>query len=158
MSEALARDAERAGGFLHLVRLVPRRLGVLHLRDFHVLSYLVEVFLGLLELANIPDGWRRDKKKKTNDKEKVRSTVKNQLRTSSKLRIFGGLPQSSRWGCGWPTSAAEGSWYVGKNTAGLPEGCPLLNIWKHQKGFEGVTEAHSLSKGYGLCPPGMNVL
>lgn len=56
MSEALAGDAEGAGGFLHFVRLVPRRLGVLHLRDFHVLSYLVEVFLGLLELANIPDG------------------------------------------------------------------------------------------------------
>lgn len=56
MSEALARDAECAGGFLHFVRFVPGRLGVLHLRNFHVLPHLVEVFLGLLELANIPDG------------------------------------------------------------------------------------------------------
>lgn len=81
MSEALARDAERAGGLLHFVRLVPGRLGVLHLSDLHVLPYLVKVFLGLLELANIPDGQRRDKKKRkkkkgTNDKEKCRSTVR----------------------------------------------------------------------------------
>lgn len=56
MSEALAGDAERAGGFLHLVRLVPRRLSVLHLRYFHILTHLIELFLGLLELPNIPDG------------------------------------------------------------------------------------------------------
>lgn len=70
MSEALAGDAECAGGFFHLVRFVPGRLGVLHLRDLHVLPHPVELFLGLLELANIAAG---------------RGTVKyNQLVCSSK--------------------------------------------------------------------------
>lgn len=55
MSEALASDAERAGGLLHLVGLVPGRLSVLHLRYLHVLAHFVEVLLGLLELPNIPD-------------------------------------------------------------------------------------------------------
>lgn len=56
VSEALAGDAQCAGGFFHFVRFVPGRLGVLHLRDFHVLPHLVKVFLGLLELANIAVG------------------------------------------------------------------------------------------------------
>lgn len=56
MSETLAGDAERAGGFFYLVRFVPRRLSVLHLSDFHVLPHPVEVLLGLLELPHVPDG------------------------------------------------------------------------------------------------------
>lgn len=56
MSETLASDAERASGLFHLVRLVPRRLSVLHLRYLHVLAHLIEVLLGLFELPNIPDG------------------------------------------------------------------------------------------------------
>lgn len=55
MTEAPASDAEGAGGLLDLVWLVPRRLSVLHLCDLHVLTYFIEVFLGLLELPNIPD-------------------------------------------------------------------------------------------------------
>lgn len=61
MSEALAGDAERAGGLLHLVRLVPRRLSVLHLRYFHVLAHPVKVLLGLLELPDVSDKHRGDK-------------------------------------------------------------------------------------------------
>lgn len=54
VSEALAGDAERAGGLLHLVGLVAGSLGVLHLGDLQVLPYPVKVLLGLLELAHVP--------------------------------------------------------------------------------------------------------
>lgn len=53
--EALAGDAEGAGGLLHLVRFIPRRLRVFHLSDLHVLPHAVKVLLGLLELADIPE-------------------------------------------------------------------------------------------------------
>jgi len=58
VSEALAGDAECAGGFLHLMRLVPGRLSVLHLCYFHILAQPVKVLLGLLKLPNIPDAHR----------------------------------------------------------------------------------------------------
>lgn len=105
MSEALARDAERAGGLLHLVRLVPRRLGVLHLSDLHVLPYLVKVFLGLLELANIPDGQRRVKKKEEKNKRQRKVQVNGPTNSSGRRPSnteefwtldIQRLPQSSR--------------------------------------------------------------
>ena len=64
MPEALARDAEGAGGLLHLVRFVPRRLRVLHLSDLHVLPHTVKVLLGLLELADIPERERDSERKR----------------------------------------------------------------------------------------------
>lgn len=67
VSETLAGDAERAGGFFDLVRFVPRRLSVLHLGDFHILTHPVEVLLGLLELPHIPDKYRSIQKNFTLD-------------------------------------------------------------------------------------------
>lgn len=61
VSEALAGDAEGAGGFFDLVRLVPRRLSVLHLRDFHILTHPIKVLLCLLEFTNVPDRHGREK-------------------------------------------------------------------------------------------------
>ena len=55
VTEALAGDAEGAGGLLHLVGLVPGRLGVLHLGNLHVLTHTVKVLLGLLEFTHIPE-------------------------------------------------------------------------------------------------------
>lgn len=62
MSETLARDAEDAGGLLDFVRLVPRRLSVLHLRDLQILTNFIKVLLGLLEFADVPDGNKKKNK------------------------------------------------------------------------------------------------
>ena len=64
MSEALAGDAERAGGLLHLVGFVAGGLGVLHLGQLQVLAHAVKVLLGLLELAHVPDDERHSRLEK----------------------------------------------------------------------------------------------
>lgn len=51
MSEALACGGEDVGGLLHLVLLVTRSLGVLDQRRLLLLADLVELLLGLFELA-----------------------------------------------------------------------------------------------------------
>lgn len=63
VTEAPAGDAEGAGGVLDLVRPVPRRLSVPHLRDLQVFAHLVEGLLGLLELPNIPEREKRGQKR-----------------------------------------------------------------------------------------------
>ena len=55
VTETLAGDAQGASGLLHLVGLVPGRLGVLHLGDLHVLTHTVKVLLGLLESTHVPE-------------------------------------------------------------------------------------------------------
>ena len=53
MTEALARGGEDVGGLLHLVLLVARSLGVLGERRLLLLAHLVELLLGLFELAQV---------------------------------------------------------------------------------------------------------
>lgn len=60
VAEALAGDGQGACGLLHLVRPVPRGLGVPHQGQLQVLSHFVELLLSLFELTHIPvDGRRR---------------------------------------------------------------------------------------------------
>lgn len=63
MSEGFAAQDQSLRGLLGLVHLVPGRLGVLHLRQLHVFTNPVKLLLGVLELTDIPEGGKRDKKK-----------------------------------------------------------------------------------------------
>lgn len=58
MAEALARGREDAGGLLHLVLLVARRLGILGQRHLLFFAHLVELLFGVLEFPQVSAGQR----------------------------------------------------------------------------------------------------
>lgn len=56
VAEAFARGREDAGGLLHLVLLVARRLGILGQRHLLLLAHLVKLLLGILEFPQVSAG------------------------------------------------------------------------------------------------------
>lgn len=58
VAEAFARSREDAGGLLHLMLLVARRLGILGQRHLLLLAHLVKLLFGVLEFPQISAGQR----------------------------------------------------------------------------------------------------
>lgn len=63
MSEGFAAKDQGLRGLLGLVHLVPGRLGVLHLGQLHVFTHPVKLLLRVLELTDIPEAGKQEKKR-----------------------------------------------------------------------------------------------